>query len=113
MFIRSNTYVFATEPFWFSIWFRESCFEHNLFILSFLCMLIDKWAQEAVCFLFAKKRFAIIKRKKKLVFVQANNGGCIVEKKINASNEYVLKIMMIFQNSIRKNTDKFNLNPQK
>lgn len=60
LFNRYNTYVFATEPFWFCIWFGESCFEYDLLVFAFLCMLVNKWAQEAVCLLFMENSHKII-----------------------------------------------------
>jgi len=51
MFLKSNTYIFSEEPFWFAIRFRKVRFEDDLLIFAFLGILIHQWFQETFGFL--------------------------------------------------------------
>lgn len=50
------TYISATKPFWFSIWFREFGHELNLFVFPFFRLQILQWDYKFVLCLWHKEK---------------------------------------------------------
>lgn len=46
-----DTYILSEEPFWFTVWLRETSIKYDLFVFAFLCFLIQQWPHEIIRFL--------------------------------------------------------------